>query len=208
LTEDEARAWISANFDVSRETFAKLERYADAVGSEQQVQNLVSTATIAQFWSRHIVDSAQLINFASTGSWLDIGSGAGLPGIVVAILTGAPTLLVEPRPLRANFLARMVASLELPRCTVATMPIARVPTQRFDVITARAVASLPKLVAIASRFADLSTIWVLPKGRSAQSELASLPRAWQGAWVAVPSITDPTSGILVGRGIPGDGRAS
>jgi len=208
LTEDEARAWVGANFDVPRETLAKLDRYAEAVAGEQRGQNLVSAATLPHFWSRHIVDSAQLIKLAGAGGWLDIGSGAGLPGIVVAILTGAPMVLVEPRPLRATFLARMVTELELRLCTVAMMPIARVATQRFDVITARALAPLPKLVAMASRFADLSTIWVLPKGRSAQSELASLPRAWQGDWMEVSSITDPTSGILVGRGVRGDHRRS
>ncbi|MFM9978332.1 MAG: 16S rRNA (guanine(527)-N(7))-methyltransferase RsmG [Sphingomonadaceae bacterium] len=208
MTEDEARHWLIANHDVSRETLAKLDSYAVAVAAEQRSQNLVSAATLSNFWSRHIVDSAQLLRLGGAGSWLDIGSGAGLPGLVIAVLTHGDVLLVEPRPLRANFLVRLVQALDLPRCRVAATPIARVDTETFAVITARAVAPLPKLVAMAGRFADLSTIWVLPKGRSAQSELASLPTAWQGHWSAVPSVTDPSSRILIGRGIRGDHQLS
>jgi 16S rRNA (guanine527-N7)-methyltransferase len=89
--------------DVSRETLDRLERYADLLRSESAKQNLVSASTLDRLWDRHILDSAQLVKFAPRPdlSWVDIGSGAGLPGIVIAALVTGPVTLVEPRRLRA-----------------------------------------------------------------------------------------------------------
>ena len=99
MTEDEARSWVRERFDVSRETL--LAKFADLLVRENAHQNLISRSTIPAIWSRHIVDSAQLVEWAGDDaagkSWLDIGSGAGLPGIVLAILHDGPVLLVEPR---------------------------------------------------------------------------------------------------------------
>ena len=204
MTEDEARAWLVERLNVSRETLAKLAAYADMVAAEQVRQNLVSAATLSHFWARHIVDSAQLLDHArahpaaAAGPWLDIGSGAGLPGIVLATMNPAPIMLVEPRPLRAAFLDRVIAALGLRHATVIAAPLARVPVRYCAVVTARAVAPLPKLIAMAQPFTDLSTIWLLPKGRNGRSELAMLPRPWQDAFTAQPSVTDPDSVILVG----------
>ena len=186
---------LAAGKPVSRETFQKLERYAAMLVAEAGQQNLVSASTLGELWERHILDSAQLARLASGGRWVDIGSGAGLPGIVLAVLTGGPVTLIEPRRLRAEFLSRVVAELDLD-AAVACSKVERV-TGRFDVITARAVASLDRLLAISTHLSHERTIWVLPKGRNAKSELAEARRAWHYDWRAEPSITDPESEILL-----------
>src|SRR3954447_21539185 len=104
-----------ARRDVSRETFEKIEAYAVFLREESSRQNLVSASTLDTLWERHILDSAQLVRFEpfAGASWVDIGSGAGLPGIVIACLVEGPVLLVEPRRLRADFLHRVCESLQL-----------------------------------------------------------------------------------------------
>ena len=201
MTEDEARDWLKQNFDVSRETLAQLDTYETLVRVGQHTQNLVSASTLPTFWSRHIVDSAQLVLLGEKGSWLDIGSGAGVPGIVTAILTGAPTILVESRTRRAEFLQETVEKLNLLNVRVVASTVQKLVANPVDNITARAVAALPALLEMALPFAHKGTVWLLPKGKSAQTELASLPRAWQGDWEARASVTDPGSQILVGRHI-------
>jgi 16S rRNA (guanine527-N7)-methyltransferase len=206
LTEAEAHEWIARHFDVSRETIPQLESYAEAVRAGQATQNLVSASTLPDFWSRHIVDSAQLILLGQKGSWLDIGSGAGIPGLVIAILAGAPVILVEPRARRAEFLQQTAEMLGLSNVSVAQSTVQKLVTNPVDNITARAVAALPALIEMAAPHAHKGTIWVLPKGKSAESELASLPRAWQGAWTMHRSVTDPDSNILVGRNVKVNGK--
>jgi 16S rRNA (guanine527-N7)-methyltransferase len=201
LSEDDARAWLIAKLDVSRETLDTLAAYVALVRKGQEMQNLVSAATMSTFWSRHIVDSAQLVLLARPGRWLDIGSGAGIPGLITAIITGAPTILVEPRARRAVFLQDAANALGLSRVQVVPSTVQKLRASPVDVITARAVAALPTLIEMALPFAHRETIWLLPKGKSAQSELASLPSAWQGDWQMAQSVTDPESYILVGRNI-------
>ena len=201
MTEDEARAWLIDSLDVSRETLEQLAAYAALVREGQQTQNLVSASTLSTFWTRHIVDSAQLVLLSVDGTWLDIGSGAGVPGIVTAILTGAPTILVEPRARRAFFLQETVEKLGLNQVRVATSTVQKLVAKPVDIITARAVTALPALIQMALPFAHEATVWLLPKGKNAQSELASLPRAWQDDWTLHPSVTDRDSQILVGRRI-------
>lgn len=199
MNEGQAKAWLVDRFNVSRETIHQLEDYAACVNEEQANQNLVSATTLSTFWSRHIVDSAQLLLFATRGNWLDIGSGAGVPGIITAIITGADTVLVEPRTRRSDFLRKTTEKLGLKGVVVVALPVQQMQVQRFDNITARAVTALPALIDMAMPFAYADTTWILPKGKSAKSELASLPRACQGAWTMHPSVTDPDSLILVGR---------
>lgn len=201
MTEEDARAWLVERLDVSRETIDQLYAYEALVRAGQETQNLISASTLPIFWSRHILDSAQLILHAIPGSWLDIGSGAGIPGMITAIITGAPTILVEPRAKRADFLLESASSLRLRNVRVAASSIGNLAPEAVDNITARAVAALPALIEMAAPFAHKETIWVLPKGKSAQSELASLPRAWQGVWEVHASVTDPDSKILIGRDI-------
>lgn len=193
--------------NVSRETLACLHIYADCLRVEAANQNLVSRATLTSLWERHIVDSAQLVRFAasSDASWVDIGAGAGLPGLVIALLTCGPMLLVEPRRLRAEFLSRMIAALGLgDRVTVASQKVEKL-TGQFDVITARAVAPLNRLFALSTHLSTKKTVWVLPKGRSAKSELAEARRNWHCDVESVPSCTDPEAQILVLRDVKARG---
>lgn len=186
---------------VSRETFGKLEAYAALLGDESSKQNLVSASTLADLWNRHILDSAQLVRFEprAGASWLDIGSGAGLPGIVIACLVDGPVTLVEPRRLRADFLHRTAESLRL-RVNVLACKVERAEG-RFDVITARAVANLSRLLKLSHHLSTTKTVWALPKGRSAQQELAEARRSWQGDFRVERSVTDADSWIVVATGI-------
>ena len=188
--------------DVSRETLDKLEQFAEILIAENQVQNLISKSTEADLWTRHFADAAQLLAFApADASWIDIGSGAGLPGLVVAILTGAPVTLVEPRRLRAEFLSRASADLELPNAIVLQAKGEAVPRARYGVITARAVASVARLFEMTAHLSHGGTMWVLPKGRSAQSELDEARKSWQGMFRLEPSRTDPDARILIASGV-------
>jgi len=197
MTEDEARDWIRTRADVSRET--RLAAFVDLLRDEATRQNLVSPSTLEQIWARHIVDSAQLLEHVDPGGlWLDIGSGAGLPGIVLAILRDDPVELVEPRKLRTAFLQHCVDTLGLTNVTIHTAKVERTKG-RASVITARAVGTLDTLFRIARHRSDRSTIWVLPKGRNAQSEVEDAQLWWQGSFHVEPSVTAPDSLIIVAK---------
>ncbi len=197
MTEDEARDWIRTRTDVSRET--RLAAFVDLLRDEATRQNLVSPSTLEQIWARHIVDSAQLLDHIDPGGlWLDIGSGAGLPGIVLAILRDDPVELVEPRKLRTAFLQHCADTLGLTNVTIHTAKVERTKG-RASVITARAVGTLDTLFRIARHRSDRSTIWVLPKGRNAQSEVEDAQLWWQGSFHVEPSVTAPDSLIIVAK---------
>ena len=195
-----------AGRDVSRETFAKLERYTTLLTEENERQNLIAPNSVSGLWTRHILDGAQLLGMAEKpGGWLDIGSGPGLPGMVIAILGGQPMTLNEPRRLRAEFLRRTVAELALPEVIVAECKVERL-SGKFDLITARAVARLDQLFGMACHLAHSETKWVLPKGESAQSELDDALEAWQGSFRLVPSRTHPASAIIVAEHVQRRGK--
>ena len=180
---------------VSRETEARLRQYEGLVRAESPRQNLVAASTMASFWDRHIADSLQLLRFIPVGASLcDIGSGAGLPGIVLAATGQVHATLVEPRRLRAEFLARVIAELGLECQVIPTK--AQAVRGAFDVITARAVAPLGHLLAMTRHLSHRRTIWVLPKGRNVQSELESLRRSWHCEIGEEPSVTDPEARII------------
>ena len=184
---------------VSRETFDLLGVYVAMVTDANSEQNLISASSIDSIWERHVLDSAQLVRFeTNTGaSWVDIGSGAGFPGIVIAALTDGPVTLVEPRRLRAEFLINVVEALGLSRrVSVQAAKIERIKGP-FDMITARAVAPLDRLIPMANHLAHSGTVWALPKGKSAQSELAEARRNWQCDARSEISCTDPDAQILI-----------
>ena len=186
---------------VSRETFEKLEAYVALLRAENARQNLVSTVTLHDVWDRHILDSAQLAPFAPRdgASWVDIGSGAGLPGIVIACLVRGPVTLIEPRRLRAEFLHKVRESLDL-NATVLCVKAERVDGT-FDVITGRAVARLARFLEISAHLSTGNTVWALPKGRSAERELAEARQSWQGDFRCVGSVSDADSFIVVATGV-------
>jgi 16S rRNA (guanine527-N7)-methyltransferase len=199
----------AAGRDVPRETLERLDLFAVLITEENERQNLVARSTIAALWNRHLIDSAQLLRYAplESGRWLDVGSGAGLPGIVLAILSGEPMVLVEPRRLRADFLSRCVDTLGLAHAEVIRSKVEHV-TGSFDVVTARAVATADRLLAMTRHLSHPGTRWILPKGRTGAKELAEARRAWQGRFRAEVSITDPDAVILVAEGVkPRDGTS-
>jgi 16S rRNA (guanine527-N7)-methyltransferase len=186
---------------VSRETLERLREYEKLLRDEARRQNLVSASTLDHLWDRHILDSAQLVRFEPnlSASWIDIGSGAGLPGVVLACLNEGRITLAEPRKLRAAFLDRVVQELGLNAAVKCTK--AENVDEKFDVITGRAVASLPQFLRISRHLSTRKTLWVLPKGRNACSELAEAQQAWQGVFHVEQSVTDPESFIVVGTGV-------
>jgi 16S rRNA (guanine527-N7)-methyltransferase len=192
--------------DVSRETLERLDSYVDLLLEESQRQNLIAANSVSELWTRHILDGAQILALgAPEGTWCDIGSGAGLPGLVIAILGGRPMILNEPRRLRAEFLRRAVSEIGLCDVTVAECKVERL-AGKFDVITARAVARLDKLFGMAWHLAHSETKWVLPKGERAQSELDEAKRTWQGSFSLVPSRTHPASAIVIAEHVQRRGK--
>lgn len=201
--EDAARAWIDASFAPTDETRAKLDRFVAMLIAESAQQNLIAASTIPTIWVRHIADSAQLLSLDTRegdGLWIDLGSGPGLPGLVVAILSLRPMLLVESRKRRCDFLRAVVDTLDLKHVEVVEAPLERIETRRASTISARAFAPLDRLLDLSARFSTESTRWLLPKGRNAVKELALLPEPWQRMFHVEQSRTDADSQILVGTG--------
>ena len=200
MTEDEAQAWITARF--GDRIFEVLDTFLSIVRAQSAVQNLVSQATLEIMWARHITDSAQLIHLApaSTRSWLDIGTGAGFPGLVVGLATTFDMMLCEPRRRRAEFLRDVIRAREIEdRVSVAACKIEALPARRFDVISARAVASIDDLFAQSRHCAGADTCYILPRGRHAAEELETAKQRWHGMFHVEQSITDPASGIVIAR---------
>ena len=201
MTEQQAQAWILARFGAAG--VAAMETLAALVLAESARQNLIAPSTIPQLWARHIVDSAQLIDHAASadGCWIDIGSGAGFPGLVVAALTDRPLMLVEPRKRRADFLAYCRTALGLDAHLTVVCSRIEAVKESAAVISARAVAALPLLLAAAQHCSTWNTLWLLPKGSNAREEMETARRAWHGTFHVEHSITNPDSMIVVAHGI-------
>lgn len=199
MDEHAAKAWLHEQLGASAETLARLEHYVDFLRTENRRQNLVSAFTLDDVWSRHIVDSAQVVQHAPDAeTWLDIGTGAGFPGLIIAALHPAAVTMVESRSLRVDFLKRAAGILQLPnRTTIICDRVERLAPRTHDVISARACAPLHRLLDLGIRFAAPETRWVLPKGRNATAELAAVQGSWQGMFHVERSLTDPESGIIV-----------
>lgn len=205
MTEDEARAWLIAK-NVSRETLGLLEAYVELLLQEAERQNLISESTKDHIWSRHIVDSAQLLDWApentSGGDWIDLGSGAGLPGIVIALLSDWKVVLIESRRKRIEFLEVAVHQLGLANVVVEGSRTEKLSVPKAaSVISARAFAPLPKLFEAAYHLADAGTFWLLPKGKSWQSDVEAASQQWKGTFHVEQSVTDSESAIVIARGV-------
>lgn len=207
IIDSQAKHWLRNDLGVSRETEERLEHYVSMLRGEAEKQNLISASTFDTIWARHIVDGAQLIPLAEADNgarWLDLGSGPGLPGLVIAICADCQMTLVESRARRVDFLNQAVAELNLSaNVTIKGCRLERVETDSFDVITARAFAPLPKLLDLSRRFSTEATKWLLPKGKNAINELANLPKHCQNMFHVKHSVTSEDAKILVGSGRPG-----
>lgn len=166
-----------AEANVSRETMARLETYAAALRRWNKALNLVSAASLTDLWRRHFLDSAQLLPLAPSVArvWLDLGSGAGFPGMILAML-GAPDVhLVESERRKCEFL-RAVARDTATELKIHCRRVEDMPALNADVVTARALAPLPRLIALTGRFASADTIGLFPKGARVVDELTDLAK--------------------------------
>jgi 16S rRNA (guanine527-N7)-methyltransferase len=144
----------------------RLERLAVLLGEENERQNLVSNASLASVWQRHFADSLQLLDHVPRGTsdWLDLGSGAGFPGLALAV--AAPEsrfVLVESRKRRVDWLTRAASELGLENCRVVGARLENVETFAAAVIVARAFAPLGKLLRLSARFSTPTTVWLLQR---------------------------------------------
>lgn len=204
MEEAEARNWVETALDVPRETILSLDTFVGLLREENERQNLVSLASMEAVWTRHLADSAQLLRFAprQDASWVDLGTGAGFPGLVIAALHKGPVTLIEERKLRVDFLQRAAVLLGIQEKTeIIGRKVERVEPRPFDVISGRAFAPLAKLLDLGTRFSTNKTRWVLPKGRNAQSELEAVESSWQGEFRLEASVTDPDARIIVAEGV-------
>jgi len=207
MDESEARAWVALEFDVPRETMELLDGFTALLRDENDRQNLVSAASLDHLWLRHIADSAQLLRFvpAPAATWIDLGTGAGFPGLIAALLHKGPVTLVEERRLRIDFLHRAAESLGV-TVEIIAGKAERIPRRPFDVISARAFAPLARLLQLGTALSTAKSVWLLPKGRNAQTELEALDPSWQGDFRLEPSVTDPEARIIVAEGVRKAGR--
>jgi 16S rRNA (guanine527-N7)-methyltransferase len=199
-SEPEARAFVAERCD--GEALDRLDRMVELLRRENTRQNLVSAASLDSIWRRHIADSVQLLDHVprETGLWLDLGTGAGFPGLVVAALRpDSEFVLVESRKRRIEWLETLTAELGLRHCTVMGARLEAIEAFPAAVISARAFAPLERLVSLAERFSTSDTLWLLPKGRSAAQEVADLSKSLRSKFHVEQSLTDADSGIVVGR---------
>jgi 16S rRNA (guanine527-N7)-methyltransferase len=196
MTEEEARLWLLDRFGKDR--FEQVEALLAMVCEENERQNLISPASIATIWGRHAVDSAQLVEMAvEEGAWLDIGTGGGFPGMVVAILRDDPVVMVEPRKRRVEFLDETIDRIGLTNASVIGAKVEQVEVTART-ISARAVASIEMLLQESAHCATPETRWILPRGRIDPVELDQLRRSQRGKMFHVEhSLTNPESMIVI-----------
>lgn len=197
--EASARAFVADLADEA--ALARLDRLCELLLAENQLQNLISRPSEGQLWQRHIADSAQLLRYVpreTSGPWLDLGTGAGFPGLVIAaIQPEREVVLVESRARRIEWLNRAIEELTLPKCRVEGCRLEILAPFRASIISARAFAPLPKLLRLSAPFSTSQTRYLLPKGRSAAQELAELPAKSRKLFHVEQSLTDPDAGIIV-----------
>jgi 16S rRNA (guanine527-N7)-methyltransferase len=188
--------WFAARTGVSRETLDRLERFDALLLKWQARINLIGPGTIPDRWRRHFLDSAQLAALATGDRWIDLGSGAGFPGLVLAAMDVGAVTLYESDLRKAAFLQEAILHLDL-RARVERKRIETVTAAGpADVITARALAPLALLLDLAHRFAGPETILLLPKGQDVDSELTEATKYWSMEVDRHPSQSDPKGVIL------------
>jgi 16S rRNA (guanine527-N7)-methyltransferase len=191
---------------VSRETEERLAVYVDLLGRWRKITNLISESTFSEVWLRHIADSAQLLKLApSARRWVDLGSGAGFPGLVVAIQLadqpGALVHLIESDQRKCAFLREVARATGAP----AHVHAARIESispgslTPVDAVTARALAPLPILLGFAKIWISQGAVGIFPRGRTSEAQLRAYPDAPALRFETVESKIDPRAAILVVR---------
>ncbi len=184
-------------FAVSRETLSRLEAYAELLTRWAVRINLVGRDTLADLWRRHFLDSAQLCPLVppAARSLLDLGSGAGFPGLVLAILGASEVELIEADSRKSAFL-REAARVTETAVTIRPCRIAATPPHPVDVVTARALAPLDRLLDLARPFLGPGTVCVFPKGERSEEELTLARKRWKMVAARHQSIADPRGVVL------------
>lgn len=209
MLDQERAARETVRNTISADRFDVLERFIASLRSWGAVTNLVSAADRERLWSRHVADSLQLAVLAGDGpkTWIDIGSGAGFPGLVVAIARPETAMtLVESNRKKAAFLLRAAADCPASLTKVTVKPVRAESLrgdgagEKFDVVSARALAPLHKLLPLAAPFFGPSTVGLFPKGRDADSEIDAVS-AYRFALERTPSRTDPDGTVLAVRNL-------
>jgi len=192
---------FAAKTGVSRETLARLKAYADALTDWNARHNLVAKSTLPDLWRRHFWDSAQLVPLVplTARSLADLGSGAGFPGLVLAaMLPGLPVTLYEATTKKCAFLQLAAERMAVP-VTIQNARLEDLPSTRFDVVTARALAPLPQLLGYAQNFVGPNSVCLFLKGQNVGVELTEAHKCWNIQASQVPSQTDPSAAIVVVR---------
>jgi 16S rRNA (guanine527-N7)-methyltransferase len=193
---------------VSRETLARLDRFAAVLLAWQRRTNLIAQSTESNLWTRHVADSLQLLPLAPEARiWVDLGSGGGFPGVVIACAladtTGAQVHLVESNGKKAAFLREAVRAAGVP-ATVHAVRIEDFMVNApliIDVVTARALKPLPELLGMAYPLLKKGVVGLFPKGQDVAVELTEAAKCWSIQAQLVPSRTDPKAQIVVVRAL-------
>jgi 16S rRNA (guanine527-N7)-methyltransferase len=193
---------------VSRETSARLDSFVAVLMDWQQRINLIAPSTEQILWTRHIADSLQLLPLAPEARiWVDLGSGAGFPGLVIACALaetpGARVHLVESIGKKAAFLREAVSATGAPAIVhaVRAEDFAKTPPEAIDAVTARALAPLPKLFDFAYPLLKKGALGLFPKGQDVAAELTEAAKCWTIQASLAPSRTDPRARIVIVRGL-------
>ena len=187
--------------NVSRETFSDFQAWEHLLRKWNARINLVSENALEDFWGRHALDSWQLWDHVpdNTESLLDLGSGAGFPGLALAIgckgRGRGKVTLVESAGKKANFLQTIIRELDLP-AKVWAGRAEKLPPTVYDVISARAFAPLPRLYTYAHPFWGTDTLGLFLKGENVQAELTDAQKTWISETATVPSQTE-TGGVIL-----------
>ena len=182
--------------DVSRETLARLRWWVDLLALWQRRINLVAASTLADPWRRHVLDGGQLLRHAPTGVvWADLGSGAGVPGMILAIMGVAEMHLVESDQRKATFL-REAARVTGAPVTIHAARIDQAALPKLGAVTARALAPLDRLLQLVVPHMSEDTIALFPKGVGLAAELTEAASHWHTNHDVLPSLSDPRGNIL------------
>lgn len=210
----ESASDFQTEFRVSRETVSRLQALVETLVRWQRAINLVSPTTVSDVWSRHIADSAQLVGLVDlkgVKTWLDLGSGGGFPGLVIAAMLAdfdveRRVVLVESDARKCAFLREASRKMGLGPSVAVDIVAERIESPsvftkvgKVDVVSARALSSLDRLLELSSPFCGPNTVGVYPKGRDAAAEVAKAEFGWDFDGSFVPSLTDRDASVVVVR---------
>jgi 16S rRNA (guanine527-N7)-methyltransferase len=200
-TPEVVQELLVSDYGVSRETIERFEAYQAILTKWAPRINLVGASTLAAFWGRHILDSAQILPLArpDARTWVDFGSGAGFPGLVIAALVqvrdGAQVSLIEASTKRCGFLREAARAMQV-QVEIINDKLEHVTPRPVDVITARAFTALDRLLAYGKKWQGPQTQALFPKGEEVSGELEQASTNWLFKSTIHPSVSDARGCIV------------